>query len=36
MLIEYVWVAGLCVAFIAFQKRPPSVRPRMGLMSGEG
>lgn len=34
--ISHALWAGLCVAFIAFQKRPPSVRPRMGLMSNEG
>ena len=30
--VSYALWAGLCVAFIAFMPRPPSVRDRLGLM----
>lgn len=30
--ISHALWAGLCVAFIAFQKRPPAVRPRVGVL----
>lgn len=30
--ISHALWAGLCVAFIAFRKRPPAVRPRMGIL----
>lgn len=33
--VSYALWAGLCVAFIAFEKKPPKVRDRLGVMGGE-
>ncbi len=33
--VSYALWAGLCVAFIAFERRPAGVRDRLGLMNGD-